>query len=493
MYIIGTDIGTTGTKSMLVGKDGRIVKTAYKGYGIIKPGPGAVEQDAAEWWKALVTTVRECAAAVHDPGQISGISLSAQGGSLVAVDGKGDPLDNAIVWMDSRCDAQQKRLLKEYNQDYFYLKTGFRLGSRLNMLQIMRLKDERRDIFDKTYKFLSTVDFINHKLTGSYIIDHTNAGITQLFNLNAKKWDNELLSIAAISEGRLAEISESGAAIGCLTTSAAAGLGLPAGIKVFSGGHDQYCAALGAGAVRKGDVLLSTGTAWVVLGINDSPMFDHTTYPYIGRHIAEGLWGVLASLPTGGVSLDWFRENFHQQLYMEENIPGIWNSQPDLFFFPEFNGSSYPSWNEKTKGTLIGAELRNNKYDITLAVMEGVVFEAFNMIVGFMEAGFDLSKLIICGGAMKSRLWRGIIEAVAASVGCRTVRPAISDLACAGAVILAGKGCGTISSYEDGSGWISSGLSETVEPDADVIRYYEDKFRRYRKLKKKIQGLYEPE
>ena len=136
----------------------------------------------------------------------------------------------------------------------------------MNLLQIKWIRDNEKEVFDNTYKFLSTVDFINAKLTGSYVIDYTNAGITQLMNLQEGKWDRDILQIAGINEDRLPEILPTGVEVGKLTARAAEELGLNTSVKIINGGHDQYCAAIGSGTINEGDVLLSTGTAWVVLG-----------------------------------------------------------------------------------------------------------------------------------------------------------------------------------------------------------------------------------
>ena len=260
MYVIGIDIGTTGTKSMLIDDTGVILKTSYRSYGLIKSGENIVEQKAKDWWDSLVETVRECTENVNDRHNILALSISSQGGSLVSVDEKGNPLSNVIVWMDKRGIDQRNDLLNLHPDKFYYEKTGWKLSSGGGLIQIKLLKQNDLNLFERTYKFLSTIDFINFKLTGRYAIDHTNAAMTHLMDINKGAWDEELLGAAGIYEKKLSEVIETGIPVGQLTANAAKELGLTTSVKVISGGHDQYCAAIGAGAAEDGELFLSA--AW---------------------------------------------------------------------------------------------------------------------------------------------------------------------------------------------------------------------------------------
>jgi len=148
MYVLGVDIGTTGTKAMLINEDGNVVKSAYSGYTLINERMGFVEQDADDWWKAFVMTVRECVADVEDKHNILAVSMSTQGGSMVPVDGKGTPLSNAMVWMDFRGREQCRQLIEQKGENFYYRKTGWRLNTGLNLVKIKWIKDVRQDLFN---------------------------------------------------------------------------------------------------------------------------------------------------------------------------------------------------------------------------------------------------------------------------------------------------------------------------------------------------------
>ena len=285
MYVLAVDIGTTGTKAMIVDHKGSMIATAYEGYSLITPGDGYVEQNAEDWWNAFLSTSIKCIQAIDDKQNIQAISMSTQGGSLVPVDKENKPLCNAIVWMDSRGDRIRDDMLRLKEDQWFYSKSGWKLLSGLNAVKIQWLRLKQPEIFQKTYKFLTTLDYINMKLTGRYVIDPTNAGITNLMNLADKTWDKDILDFLDISSDRLPEVLPSGGVIGTITKSASELLGLDVNTLLINGGHDQYCSAVGAGAINEGDMILSTGTAWVALAISEKLFFDQVNNVSIGAHI----------------------------------------------------------------------------------------------------------------------------------------------------------------------------------------------------------------
>ncbi|MEG1017622.1 MAG: FGGY family carbohydrate kinase, partial [Oscillospiraceae bacterium] len=306
--LLGIDVGTTGTKSTLVTAEGKILSKSYMPYSYTSGEDGRFEQNPSEWYEAVRVTVNECCKD-YDKCDIKALALSTQGGTLVPVDREGNELCNAIVWMDTRAGKQGKQLKARYGDDWFYEKTGWRPGNCFNMLQILWLRENEPQIFDRTYKFLSTIDYLHFKLTGRFVIDITNACITQLFNVCDKDWDDEILSICGISRERLALPLDTGEFIGTLTEQAAVELGLNADTKVICGAQDQYIAAIGNGAFKAGDVLLSCGTSWCINAFTDKMICDKRSYFSMARHAIDGLWASMAYSPAGGAALEWFRNN----------------------------------------------------------------------------------------------------------------------------------------------------------------------------------------
>jgi sugar (pentulose or hexulose) kinase len=489
MYVLGVDVGTTGTKAMLIDQNGSVVATAYKGYPLITPREGYVDQKAEDWWDAFVSTSRQCIDKVTNKQDVLAVSLSTQGGSMVPIDKENNPLCDSLVWMDSRGAAIEDELREAGKDSWFYLKTGWKLSSGLFAVKILWLKQNRPDVFHATHKYLSTLDYVNMKLTGKYVIDPTNAGITQLMNLQKREWDPEILDFLGITKDLLPEILPSGAVVGNLTSEAAKALDLPMSTVVVNGGHDQYCAATGAGALHDGDVIVSTGTCWVALAISSKLRFDEVTHIAVGAHIPDGLWGALTSFQTAGLALEWFKEKLGPKSSdngilksvsfkeIDEKTCGRLESAKDLFFFPTFSGRGFPTWESKSKASLLGLSLEHDAYDIARAVMEGVAFELKHMLEGYASLGFAMESLRIMGGATKSDLWTDII---ANTVDCRVIRLKEPNIACLGAAIMAGAASGVFESYADGFQKVNG--EEMVCPVREPLRSaYIEKYKRYKK------------
>ncbi len=498
MYVLGIDIGTTGTKSMLISEHGKVLTSAYKEYSLITP-TGFVEQDVRDWWETVVSTVRECMKSLPSKDEVRALSMSTQGGSMVMVDENCEPLDNAITWMDTRGAKQEEELDRAVGAEKIYLTSGWRLSGTLMATKFVWLREHKPELFAKAHKFLTTVDYVNYKLTGRYVIDHTNAGITQIFDMNTGAWDPALLEACGISEAVLPEVVPSGEVIGNLCAQAAEELGLSTDVVVVSGAHDQYAAATGAGALNPGDVLLSTGTAWAPLGISAEPMFDTKNFMGVGRHVKEGRYGVLSTVSTAGVCLEWLRKNFGRQKIAEGTLRLDSFAEIDmeaskrrgntegLFFYPQFGGSGYPRWNGAADASFIGLTLGHDFYDLALAVMEGVAFEMKQILDGYASNGLEAKSLRLVGGASKSPLWTEIISNVTGLPITRFKEP---NIACIGAAALAGKGCGMFQTLEEAS----AGMCDTTQypaPEGALRDYYRAKNEQYLKKLEFIEKVYQ--
>lgn len=488
MYVIGVDIGTTGTKAMLVNEKGEIVSTAYRGYELLKLEKGVVEQRAEDWWETFVYTVRECVSVIEDAHNIRALSVSSQAGSLVPVDAGGEPLANVMVWMDHRAVEQKEELLNLHSNDFYYMKTGWRLVTGLNLVKLKWMRALAPEVFEKAFKYLTTIDFINFRLTGEFAIDPSNGAMTQLMNIEKKEWDGEILDIAGICRDKLPEILPSAVEIGKLSKRAASELGLPESVKIINGGHDQYCAAVGSGAVKDGDILLSTGTAWVVLGITDRPLIDTKTYISPGPHIVKDMWGALASIPTAGVSMEWFRDNFALRMKndhrydkesfkdIDEKASGLMKRAQNLFFYPHFNGSGFPRWNDRMKANLLGLGLEHGSYDVARAIMEGMAFEVKYMLEEYRNKGCSVNTLRILGGASRSALWTDIIANV---IDCPVIKFDEANIACVGAAIIAGVGSSMFGDYTHAYKKIS-GFNIYETSGGSQREFYREKFEKYK-------------
>jgi sugar (pentulose or hexulose) kinase len=269
MIFLGIDVGTTGAKALAVDEAGRVLGRGYREYGLEFPQPGWVTQDAAAWWRACVEAVR-AALTGADARQVAAIGLSTQGATMLPVDAGGRPLCPSLTWMDRRAQRESDELVAALGEEALYRKAGWPPAPWLDAPKIAWLRRNQPELFKSAALFVSTLEFMNFRLTGRWAIDPTNAAIRQLMDIRTGRWDEEILDFLGLDEARLPEILPSGACLGELTAQAAQLLGLPR-VKVYNGAHDQYCAAMGSGVHGPGELLLATGTTWVTLGVTGEP------------------------------------------------------------------------------------------------------------------------------------------------------------------------------------------------------------------------------
>ena len=479
-YIIGIDIGTTGTKAILFDDVGTPIAHAYRGYTLSTPAVGRSEHDAEGYVTAVAETVREVCEGREITDRVAAIAFSTQGGTLIPVDEDGHPLRPAIVWNDHRCTEEKEDYLREMGDAMtLYEKTGWKLGTGLPLLTIRHLKKNEPDVFKKTARFLSVPDFVALRLTGKAAIDLSNAGINQLTDIRKGAHDKALLSFAGIREDQLPEIIPSGNVIAPLSTEGASLLGLSERTLLVSGAHDQYAVALGAGANRAGDILIGSGTCWVVTAIGNEPDFESGLAQSVAA--ARGLWGSLSSLSSGGVCLEWLRKNVatvngeglidFKTLDAEAEKRAA--ATDGLFFYPfsgKYEGGRFQ------KASFTGLDLSHDRFHMARAVMEGVVFQILWFMEAFKTKPSD-EGLTLAGGASKSAVWAQMLADVS---GLPVRLPSLPDLACVGAAILAGVGAGLYSDAREGYRRFAA-EEKIIYPNTEAHEKYKVAFAEYKR------------
>ena len=410
---------------------------------------------------------------------------------MLAVDEDYQPVRPAMVWSDTRCEEQRLAYLREVGDaDSMYRKTGWKLCNGLNLLQIRWMKDNEPELFRQTAMFLSVPDYISYRMTGIPAVDLSDVGINQLGNIQDGEYDWQLLDFAGITEKQLPKICRSGEVIGHLTEEAATELGLTTDVLLCAGAHDQYAVALGAGACNAGDILIGSGTCWVITCIADDAAFESGLSQSVSA--VPGKWGSLWSLSSGGVCLEWLRRNVAQNsdgtqldyATINHEVAARKAAEDGLFFYP-FSGRSRLDAGFQ-KGSFIGLDLAHDRFHLMRAAMEGVAFQ----IVWMMEA-FQIKPsadgLILAGGASKSPLWAQMV----ADIANLPVRiPTIADLSCVGAAILAGVGCGIYESAQAGYKALAVG-ERVIHPNPDQVKLYADLSKEYRKIANDLGKVYD--
>jgi len=484
--LLGLDVGTTATKALLMNSQGEIVASASYGYGLITPREEWVEQDPEELWRGVVTTCQKVMKQLKPEDHVVALSISAQGGTTIPVDAEGRPVGNAISWMDKRAHQQARQVREMLGEDRIYEKSGWRLGDGLPLLHISWLRQCAPEIFASTRYFLFVNDFVIHRLTGQLCMDPSDAGITQLYNISQGRWDEDMLELAGIELDQLSPVQNSGAAVGQLTAEASRETGLPRSVLVVNGAHDQYCAAVGVGVMNQGDVMLSCGTAWVILGLMEQLKLDPEKRISVSPHAIRNRWGALKSLGGVGACMEWFLDNLwhsanRSDVYDELNrcVSTAPVGSKGLIFLPSSGG-----YGRGGRGGFVGLTLSHSRDDMARAVMEGIVFDLRRTMEGVRDAGIEGNQLRMVGGAAASPVWPQIVADI---THIPVALPAVTEAAGCGAAILAGVGSGVFSSPEEGY-QVLSGEEMLLEPDEGNTKRYDELFGIYCDIAQQISS-----
>ena len=485
MYFLGIDIGSSSIKVAVLrlseeGQPDAIIGKANVDYPTYYPIDNSSEQSADEWNHAAAVAVKNAVASMseEEKSKIIGISFSSQAGSIYPAGENGKPLYNALTWMDRRAVNEHEEVLRAFGVDFIADKAGWKPTPADCISKLLWLKKNEPEIFSSAKHFYTTLESVTGFLCGNFVTDPTNIALTRLYDYKAERYTPEVLEFLGISEDMLPTVAPCGSLAGKLLKSAADKCGIPAGIPVYVGAHDQYCASIGSGVTEPGQLLIATGTAWVLFGVSNEPI-KKQPYPAPCKHPIDGRYGVMTSLAGCGKAIGLLAAecnctaaSFDLEIEMngladcrDKNKDYFVCSLPQGIALPHKEGVCKPITLDGTKAPC----------DVALAAMESAVFEAKAVIDAFENAGFPKKgELVISGGASKSRLWTGIVAAVFSDRPiCRLAEP---DAPAFGAAMIAATSAGAFASLSDAARLVRR---IPIEPDAKAAEFYADKYRRY--------------
>jgi len=498
MKLIGLDVGTTGCKAIVFDPEGRILGEGFREYEVICEAPAKAEQDADRVWELAKEAVRE-AVAKAGGRDVQAISLSVQGDAIIPMDGDGRPLHPAILGMDYRSSPQAEQCAKVLGGFELFEQTGMRPHPMNSLTKVLLLRELAPAIFDKVAKIVTYEDFILGKLGGEAVIDYTMASRTMAFDLRGLRWSESIHRAFGLDESIWSRPVPSGTAAGTIRRELADELGLPASLVLVAGGHDQTCAALGAGAIRPGLGVVSTGTAEVLSTALDRPllskaMFD-SFYPcYL--HASQGLYFTFSLNHVGGILLRWWRDNFAFQEIADGRDKGadpyrlIDDRMPKglspIMFLPHLNGSGTPGCDLKSKGAVVGLTLATTRHDVAKAILEGLTFELKLNLETMLSCGMRIEELVAVGGGAKSSSWLQL-KADILNRPLWTLR--CHEAACLGAALLAGTAVGIYKSLQEA-------VAQTVcheqefAPCTNRVAAYSERYEIYQQLYPSVRELH---
>lgn len=483
MYAIGCDVGSQSLKGVLLDPSGAVVAQAAAAYAVDYPHPGWAQQDVRDWQAALARVVAGVLdAAAVAPGDVGTLGLASQVDGLVAVDGDGDALHPAIIWLDRRATAQTASI-DGLDGPAIRRITGLNLDASHVAPKILWLRDAHPDVFERAAGLLLPGSALVAWLTGEHVLDHANASSTLLYDVAARVWSPEMLEATTLDADRLGTIRAASDIAGSLRPAAADAIGLMPSTTVVVGTGDEHGASLGAGAIRPGIVVDITGTAEPVAVAATEPVIDETGLVETHGHADPRVWLVENPGFVSGGSVRWFQELFGAGASLAdldreaaaETGPG----SDGVTFLPTLSGSTAPRWNDRARGVFAGLSLNHGRGHLFRALLEGCSFALRDIVDRLDAMGLGADEIRVVGGGARSRLWLQM----KADVTGRRVRVLTRDESTAlGAVMLAGVGAGTFDDLDEALAALTALDPVVYEPAPATSRAYADAYGRYRDL-----------
>ncbi|HWI49869.1 MAG TPA: gluconokinase, partial [Rummeliibacillus sp.] len=274
-YYLGVDIGTTCTKAVLFGNKGQVISMHHAGYPLYSPTPNVAEQNPDEILHAVKEAIRiALRKSSIDVNNLKLVSFSAAMHSVIAIDKYGKPLTNCITWADTRATDWADKIKNEMNGHEIYRRTGTPIHPMSPLCKITWLRHERPEIFNQTYKFISMKEYVFHDFFNRYIVDHSIASATGMFNLENRDWDENALAVAGITADQLSELVPTTYYLDGLKNDIAAEIGIPSHIPFVIGANDGVLSNLGVNAIDPGVVAVTIGTSGAIRTVTDHPVTD---------------------------------------------------------------------------------------------------------------------------------------------------------------------------------------------------------------------------
>jgi len=489
-YLLGTDIGTLGTKTVLVDPEGRVMAHSFREYGVLTPQQGWAEQWPQVWADAAYATIKATVEQSEvDPTEISGAAVSSlYGGSGVPVDRRFKPVRPCIIWADRRATEECRRLRETIGVDALYKVTGNVIDPYYGYTKILWIRDNEPRNWTRIHRFETPNAHVIRALTGVESIDYSSAGnYGGVFDIHRRGWSSKMMDELGIPREFFPEkILSSEEPVGEVTEEGSRLTGLAAGTPVCAGGIDAAVSALAGGAIQDGDLASMLGTSMCNGFISHKPRLSPRmiNFPYVvnGRRHLYSFTGI----STAGFTVRWFRdqlgskekgeaEETGRSAYelLDEEAAEAPIGSGSLIFLPHMMvGERAPYWDEHIRGSFIGLTVYHTRAHMFRAVLEGVAYAMRFSLEAAWETGLRINRATLVDGGARSQLWRQIISDV---TGVRMSYIPGAQGAPLGDAILAGMGTGAISDHRVIEEWL--GEKVPVEPDParsdEYARFYD--------------------
>jgi xylulokinase len=486
IYLLGIDVGTGGTRALILDERGRVISSATEDHrAFVSPQIGWAEQDPCDWWRACGLAVRQALTqAKLRSDQISCVGLSGQMHGAVLLDEHERVVRPALIWCDVRTEKQCRELTAQIGAENLIQLTCNPALTNFTLTKCLWVRENEPENWGRVRSLLLPKDYVRFQLTGERATDVADASGTLLLDVANRRWSKAMLELVQMNESLLPRLYESSEICGRISDAGAAATGLQTGTPVVAGAGDQAAGAIGMGVVSPGTVSATIGTSGVVLAATDHPALDSRGRVHTFCHAVPGRWIAMGVTQAAGLSLRWFRDQFgsgdrHQSYESLTAEAAHFPAGCDgLLWAPYLMGERTPYLDPAARGMLVGLTASHTRGHVIRAILEGVAFSLRDTFTIFQEMEVPVTKIRLGGGGARSALWRQI---QADTYGRAAEIVEAEEGAAYGAAILAGVGVKTWSSVDEACDSIVR-VAANISPDSEDSLILERAYAAYRRI-----------
>jgi xylulokinase len=488
IYVLGIDVGTGGTRALIIDDQGRLISSATADHEpFTSPKMGWAEQHPEDWWKACGLAVRQALSKARLAGDaVACVGFSGQMHGAVMLDERSQVVRPALIWCDVRTEPQGRELTEKIGVERIIQLTCNSALPNFTLTKFLWVRENEPGNWKRVRSVMLPKDYVRFRLTGDRAIDMADASGTLMLDVTHRRWSSEVLSAAEIDERLLPALCESPDVCGKISAEGAAATGLKPGTPVVAGAGDQAAGATGMGIVAAGAVSATIGTSGVVFASTDRPALDPKGRLHTFCHAIPGRWHVMGVTQAAGLSLRWFRDQFgagkdecrdpYERL--TEEAAAIPAGSDGLLWTPYLMGERTPHLDANARGALVGLTASHGRGHVIRAILEGVAFSLRDTFTIFGEMQVPVKRIRLGGGGARSKLWRQIqadvygheVEIVEAEEG-----------AAYGAAILAGVGARIWPNVDDACNSIVR-VAERIPQRAEIANAMNAAYAAYRRV-----------
>jgi len=494
--LLAVDLGSSSCKAVAFAQDGKALAQATQSYTATTRFPAWSEMSPEIFWQALLTVTRAISAQVaRDPVEV--LALSSHAETFICVDAQQRAIGPAILNADNRAVREASQIAEELGPARIFEITGLTAHAMYPLPKIVWLRQHQPDVFSRTDRFLTLIGYLLTRLGLPAHVDYSLASRFLLFDIRQRTWSPEILSACELRAEQFPTPVPAGTIAGQLTANVAGELGLPAGIPVVLGGHDQPCAALGSGVLGPGRVSASLGTYECLVAASEAPALSKdalTANLNSYCHVVPDRYVTLAYFPSG-IMVDWILGLLYPARELASSasrselcaaLEAQTSPEPTgLCITPHLLGTCNPDFDPNASGVIAGIRPTTKRADLYKGILEGIACEFATMGELLQQAAGAYEDVYISGGGGRSRLG---LQLRAAMANRRLHRMQCNEAVCLGTAILAGVATGKYSSYAEAVEQVVR-VSETIVPDATTAASYTGQKMQYHTLYSSLAPL----